>query len=135
MIRVAPPSDKYVTRRYKSYLMHYGFIFVIKCKLLKQDNAPCHAARGIKACNACKKQRANTSMACEKSAFKSDRARVGPVEAQVRDKPLQPNIRELTRVVNQMWAAIQQRNLNRYIISMRARCRAVIAAAGGHTKY
>ena len=53
----------------------------------------------------------------------------------VRAQPHQLNLRELTRTIRQMWAAIPQHYLHKYIISMRTRCRAVIAAAGSQTKY
>ena len=50
------------------------------------------------------------------------------LKGEVRD--LQP-----TNVVVQVWRRIPQRKLQDYIGSMRARCNAVIAAPGGHTKY
>ena len=53
----------------------------------------------------------------------------------VRTQPHQLNLRELTGTIRQMWAAIPQHYLHKYIISMRTRCRAVIAAAGSQTKY
>ena len=57
------------------------------------------------------------------------------LKRKVRAQPLQPNIREITRVIHHIWVAISQQYLHSYIISMRTMCLAVIAAAGGHTKY
>lgn len=53
----------------------------------------------------------------------------------VRDLPQQQNVGQLERDVIQTWANIPQQYLQRYILSMRARWRAVLAAGGGHTRY
>ena len=110
----APSSDRYVTRRYKSCNMF------INCYLVQNIDR-------------------NLFFTMKWPAKSPD---LNPIEhvwdllkRKVRAQPMQPNIREITRVIHQMWAAIPQQYLHRYIISMRTRCLAVIAAAGGHTKY
>ena len=42
---------------------------------------------------------------------------------------LEPNLKELTRVIHQMWAAISQQCPHRYNIAMKTRCPDVITAA------
>lgn len=102
--------------------------------ILAQDNAPCHVARNTRAMLA-----ANNVQTLPWPAKSPD---LNPIEhvwdllkRKVRAQPQQLNMRELERDIMQAWATIPQRYLQRYIVSMRARCRAVIAAEGGHTKY
>ena len=49
--------------------------------------------------------------------------------------PLQLNLRELTRVIHQMCAAIPHQYIHRHIISMNKRYLAVDATPGRCTKY
>ena len=50
-------------------------------------------------------------------------------------QPLQPNLRELMRVIHQMCAAIPQQYIYRHILSMSTQYLAVDATPGGCTKY
>ena len=57
------------------------------------------------------------------------------LKRKVRAQPLQLNIRELTRVIYQMCAAIPKQYINRHIISTSTRYLAVDATPGGCTQY
>ena len=57
------------------------------------------------------------------------------LKRRVRALVQQHNLAALERDVNLVWANINQRDIVHYVRSMRARCRAVIAANGGHTRY
>ena len=84
--------------------------------------------------NVCSKQHAKTQMACKKSGFEFYRQHVGPIETQG-SWPLQQNLREHTRVINQMCAVIPQQYIHRQILSMSTLYLAVDATPGGCTKY
>ena len=74
-------------------------------------------------------------MACKKSGFKSYRSLVGPIETQGSCTAVAINLRELTRVIHQMCAAISQQYIHRHSLSMSIRHLAVDATPGGGTKY
>ena len=78
--------------------------------MLALNYSSCHATRNTLS-NVCSKQHAKTQMACKNSGFKSSQPLVGPIEAQ----PLQLNLRELMRVIHQMFAAIPQQYIHRHI--------------------
>lgn len=101
---------------------------------LVQDNAPCHVAR-----TTLTMLHVNNIRVIPFPAKSPD---LNPIEhvwdvlkQKVRAHPQQLNVRELERDVNRVWRNIRQQYLHRYIVSMRSRCRAVIAADGGHTRY
>jgi hypothetical protein len=74
-------------------------------------------------------------MACKTSGFKSYQNIWDLLKRQVKARPQQLNITDLTRNFIQVWAANSQEYLHRYIISIRSRCGAVIAAAEEHITY
>ncbi|WAQ93470.1 hypothetical protein MAR_005941 [Mya arenaria] len=45
------------------------------------------------------------------------------------------NLRQLEQFVMEEWNRVSQATCRNYVLSMRSRCRAVIQANGGHTKY
>ena len=53
----------------------------------------------------------------------------------IRAQPLQLNLRELTPVIHQMYAAIPQQYIHRHSLSMSTRYLVVDATPGGCTKY
>ena len=57
------------------------------------------------------------------------------LKRKVRAYPLQLNLRELTRVIYQMCAAIPQQYIHRHMLSMSTRYLAVDATSGECTKY
>ena len=57
------------------------------------------------------------------------------LKGKVCSQPLQLNLRELTRVIHQMFAAIPQQYIHIHILSMSTRYLAVDATPGGCTKY
>lgn len=102
--------------------------------LLAQDNAPCHAARATQAVLA-----ANNIRVLQWPAKSPD---LNPIEhvwdllkRRIRGLPQQDNLRHLERDVMAKWTDIAQNVIQVYIGSMARRCRAVIAADGGHTRY
>ena len=84
--------------------------------MLARDTGSCHAARST------------VVMFVAKHVQK----RMWP--AKVRAHPLQLNLRELTRVIHQMCAAIPQKYIYRHILSMRTRFLVIDATPGGCTK-
>ena len=74
--------------------------------------------------NGCSKQRAKTQMDLNL-----------PTYCKVRAQSLQLNLRELTRVIHQICAAIPQQYIHRHILAMSTRYIAVDATPGGCTKY
>lgn len=101
---------------------------------LAQDNAPCHSARTTQALL--------TASNIRLIPMPPKSPDLNPIEhiwdllkRRVRGMPVQQRLRVLERDVNTVWAAIRQRDIQPYISSMRARCRAVINARGGHTRY
>lgn len=102
--------------------------------MLAQDNAPCHTARATQGMLQLNQVRV--------IPWPSKSPDLNPIEnvwdllkRRIRKLPQQQNLRGLGIIIQQAWQAIPQRYLQRYIISMRARCRAVIDAQGGHTRY
>ena len=58
------------------------------------------------------------------------------LQRKVRAKPLQLNLREFTRVIHQMYAAIPHQYIHRHMLSISTRCNlAVDATPGGCTTY
>ena len=58
------------------------------------------------------------------------------LERRLRARQHEPaTLAELRRALEEEWAAIPQERVRRLIVSMRARCGAVVAANGGHTAY
>ena len=56
------------------------------------------------------------------------------LERRLRARQHEPaTLAELRRALEEEWAAIPQERVRRLIVSMRARCGAVVAANGGHT--
>lgn len=102
--------------------------------LLAQDNAPCHTARTT--------QNMLTANNVRLLAWPSKSPDLNPIEhvwdllkRRIRELPQQRNVGALEREIQRVWNNIPQRTLQNYIISMRSRCRAVIAANGGHSGY
>jgi len=102
--------------------------------IFMQDNAPCHIAR------------ATTHMLAANRVqvlrWPSKSPDLNPIEhvwdlldRRVRQRPVQQNLHELEMDLVQEWTALFQRSIRNYVMSMRARCLAVIAADGGHTRY
>lgn len=101
---------------------------------LAQDNATCHNARATQALLA-----ASNIRLIRMPARSPD---LNPIEniwdllkRHVRQLPQQQNLHALRHDIVRTWTAIRQQYIQRYIISMRSRCRAVVAARGGHTRY
>lgn len=58
------------------------------------------------------------------------------LDRRVRRRPVQPQtLRQLGNALVQEWRNIPMNIIRRYLRSMNRRCRAVIGAAGGHTRY
>jgi len=57
------------------------------------------------------------------------------LQHKVRAQPLHLNLRELTRVIHQMCAAIPQQYIHRHILSISTQYLTVDATPGGCTKY
>ena len=102
--------------------------------LLAQDNANCHVARTTQNMFV-----ANGVRALPWPAKSPD---MNPIEhiwdvlkRNVRALPQQNNLHELMRDITQVWASLTQQQIQPYIISMRARCRKLIAANGSYTEY
>ena len=100
---------------------------------LLQDNAHCHAARTTQNMLAANDSRLHIP------AKSPD---LNPIEhlwdfkkTRIRALPQQHNLATLPRNINRVWAGINKGDIQQYIASMRSRCRAVIAAYGGHTRY
>ncbi len=51
------------------------------------------------------------------------------------DKTKKTSIEEFWRSMEKAWQSITEQELKKYIDTMPARCMAVIAAKGGHTRY
>ena len=74
-------------------------------------------------------------MACKKDLYPIDHL-LDLLKRKVRAQPLQLNLRELTRGIHQMCAAIPQQYIHRHILSMSTRrYLAVDTTPGGCTKY
>ena len=102
--------------------------------VLAQDNAPCHSARTTQQFLAL-----NNIRVMPWPAKSPD---LNPIEhiwdlIKRNVKALHPphDINALERSVQQVWQQIRQPTIQRYIVSMRKRCLAVIRARGGHTPY
>ena len=101
---------------------------------LAQDNAPCHVARGTM-----DMMTNNNVRVLDWPARSPD---LNPIEhlwdklkRGIRARPAQLTLQELRHDAIRTWANIPQNFIQRYIVSMRARCRAVIQAVGGNTMY
>ena len=101
---------------------------------LIQDNATCHVAR-----QTLNLLRANNIRVIPFPAKSPD---LNPKEhlwdllkRRVRSLPKPQNLAELERNVLRVWQNLRQQDFRNHILSMRSRCNAVIAAAGGHTRY
>jgi len=57
------------------------------------------------------------------------------LKRRIRRHPPPNNVADLERLATEGWENITQRAIKRFIVSMRARCQTVIAAAGGHMRY
>ena len=102
--------------------------------VLAQDNAPCHFARTTK-----QLLRANNFRLLDWPAKSPD---LNPIEhgwdllkRHVRQLRQHRTLAQLQHDVNQIWRQITQPTIQNYIRFMRQRCRAVIDANGGHTRY
>ena len=102
--------------------------------VLAQDNAPCHSARTTQ-----QLLRANNVRLLDWPAKSQD---LNPIEhvwdllkRRVRQLRQHRTLAQLQHDVNQIWRQITQPTIQNYIRSMRQRCRAVIDANGGHTRY
>ena len=102
--------------------------------IFMQDNVPCHIAR------------ATTHMLAARRVqvlkWPSKSPDLNPIEhvwdlldRRVRQRPVQQNLHELEIDLVQEWTALFQLSIRNYVMSMRTRCLAVIAADGGYTRY
>ena len=82
-------------------------------------------------CKSCKA----SALACQKSDLNPTEHVWDLLKRRLRALPQQQNNKQLAQTIAQVWNGIPQRYLQRYILSMRSRYRAVIAANGSHTRY
>ena len=68
--------------------------------------------------NACSKQRAKSQMASKSLDLNPIDHLLDLLKRKVRTQPLQLNLRELTRVIQQMYAAIPRQYIHRHSLSM-----------------
>ena len=103
--------------------------------ILAQDNAPCHSARTTQ-----QLLRAYNVRLLDWPAMSPH---LNPIEhvwdlLKRRVRQLRQHrtlAQRLQHAFNQIWRQITQPTIQNYICSMRQRCRAVIDANGGHTRY
>ena len=74
-------------------------------------------------------------MACKILDFNPINHFLDLMKHKIRAQPLQLNLRELTHVIHQMYAAIPQQYIHTHIISMNTRYLVVDVTPGGCTKY
>ena len=95
--------------------------------MLTRNYASCHAARSTLVMLL-----ANN---VQKLRWPAKSLDLNPIERKFWAQPLQLNIRELTRVIHQMYSAIPQQYTHRHSLSMSSQFLAVDATPGGCTKY
>ena len=108
----------------QSVLLHIRANFGM---MLTRDYASCHAARSTLVMLL-----ANN---VQKLRWPAKCLDLNPIERKFWAQPLQLNLRELTRVIHQMYSAIPQQYIHWHILSMSTRYLAVDATPGGSTKY
>ena len=110
----------------RSVLLH---ICVILGVMLAHDYESCHSARSTLVMSVAKK-RAKSQMACKSLDLNPIDHLLDLLNRKVRAQPLQLNLRELTRVIHQMCAAIPQQYIYRHSLSLSIRYLAVDATPG-----
>ena len=122
--------------RYRNDVIRSVLLLHIRANLsmmLALDYVSCHAARSTLVMLV-----ANNLLKLRWPAKRLDlnpiRPLVGPIESKVRAQPLQLNLRELTSVIHQMYAAIPQQYSLKHNLSMSTRHLAVDVTPGGCTK-
>ena len=102
--------------------------------ILAQDNAPCHSA--------CTTQQLLRAINVRLLDWPAKSLDLNPIEhvwdllkRRVRQLRQHKTQAQLQHDVNQIWRQITQPTIQNYIRPMRQRCRAVIDANGGHTRY
>ena len=104
-------QGKITALRYRNGVIWSFFLLHVRANLgmmLARDYASCHGARRTKTCNAC-------SNNVQKLRWPAKRLNLNPIDhlldlliCKACAQPLQLNLRELTRVIHQMCAAIPQ---------------------------
>lgn len=99
------------------------------------DGAPCHTAASTR--RLLNRNQIRVLPWCSKSPDLNPIEHIwDEVERRLRRRPNQPQtLQQLSQALIQTWNGIPQAVIANLITSMRSRCRAVIRARGGHTRY
>ena len=123
--------------RYRNAVILSVLLLHIRANLgmmLARDYASCHMARNTIVMLVANNMK-NLRWPAKRLDLKPIDRLLDLLKRKVYAQPLQLNLRELTRVIHQMCAAIPQQYICRHILSMNTRYLAVVATPGGCTKY